>query len=92
MSSYTIVIEQGKRNYSAFSPDVPGCIATGGTIDEALSTMRDALHEHLAALVADGEPLPEPRAVEEHFAEDPDLRELTIAHIPVAQVAPLALA
>lgn len=40
---YLVIIEKGVRNYSAFSPDVPGCIATGKTVEETIDSIRDAL-------------------------------------------------
>jgi predicted RNase H-like HicB family nuclease len=58
---YLILVEGGPpSNYSAWSPDVPGCVATGGTIDECVSEMREALAGHLEVTRAKGEPLPQP--------------------------------
>ena len=58
---YLILIEGGPpSNYSAWSPDVPGCVATGATVEEVEREMRGALALHLEGLHADGEPLPEP--------------------------------
>lgn len=57
---YLIVIENAGSNYSAYSPDVPGCISTGATIEECSQNMRDALEFHLDGLREDGEPIPEP--------------------------------
>jgi predicted RNase H-like HicB family nuclease len=58
---YLILIEGGPpSNYSAWSPDVPGCAATGDTVDEVEREMRDAIAFHLEGLEADGLPLPEP--------------------------------
>jgi predicted RNase H-like HicB family nuclease len=88
METYLIVIERGKNNCSAFSPDVPGCITVGDTMEETLDNMRDALRTHL-----DGEEsIPEPRGLENHLADDSDLRDpgLIFASIPVADVSPLA--
>jgi len=59
---YLVVIEKSPRNYSAYSPDVPGCIATGHTLDEATSNMREALEGHLEVMADHGEPAPEPTA------------------------------
>lgn len=58
---YLILIEGGSpSNYSAWSPDVPGCVATGRTIDECVREMREALVGHLAVTGEHGEPVPEP--------------------------------
>lgn len=58
--SYAVVIERAGDNYSAFSPDVPGCIATGVTVEETTRMFGEALAFHLRALQADGDPIPEP--------------------------------
>jgi predicted RNase H-like HicB family nuclease len=60
---YLIVIEQTATGYSAYSPDVPGCVATGNTRLEVEREMRDAISFHLDGLKADGVPLPESRTV-----------------------------
>jgi predicted RNase H-like HicB family nuclease len=58
---YLVLIEGGPpSNYSAWSPDVPGCVATGATLEEVEREMRAAIALHLEGLVEDGEPLPEP--------------------------------
>ena len=57
---YAIVIEKGERNYSAYVPDLPGCVATGKTVDEAKSEIRDAIALHLEGMREDGEPIPLP--------------------------------
>ena len=55
---YTIVIEKAGANYSAYSPDLPGCIATGDTIAEADAEMRQAIRFHIDGLREDGLPAP----------------------------------
>jgi predicted RNase H-like HicB family nuclease len=60
MPRYPIVIEKGDRNYSAYAPDVPGCVAVGSTVDETKQHMADALTFHFESLRLDGEPIPEP--------------------------------
>jgi predicted RNase H-like HicB family nuclease len=58
---YLILIEGGPpSNYSAWSPDVPGCVATGDTLEEVEREMRAAIALHLEGLAEDGEPIPEP--------------------------------
>ncbi len=58
---YLILIEGGPpSNYSAWSPDLPGCVATGGTLEETEREMRSAIAFHLEGLVADVETVPEP--------------------------------
>jgi predicted RNase H-like HicB family nuclease len=58
---YLILIEGGARsNYSAWSPDLPGCVATGDTVEETEREMREAIAFHLEGLAEDGVPIPEP--------------------------------
>ena len=59
---YLIVIEQTATGYSAYSPDVPGCVATGGTRDEVEREMRGAIAFHLDGLKEEGMDIPEPHA------------------------------
>jgi len=55
---YAIVIEKAENNYSAYVPDLPGCIATGATAVEAERLIREAIELHLAGLREDGLPIP----------------------------------
>lgn len=57
---YAIVIESAENNYSAYVPDLPGCVATGTTIEEAEAQIREAIEFHLEGLREDGLPLPPP--------------------------------
>ena len=57
---YAMIIEQGERNYSAYLPDLPGCIATGKTIDELKQRMSEAIELHLRGMREDGLPYPNP--------------------------------
>jgi len=58
---YLVLIEGGPpSNYSAWSPDLLGCVATGETLEEVEARMREAIAFHLEGMAADGEPLPEP--------------------------------
>jgi len=62
MNRYLIILEATATGYSAYSPDVPGCIATGRTREEVEREMRDALEFHLEGLRLAGEPIPAPRS------------------------------
>ena len=55
---YAVVIEKATDNYSAYVPDLPGCIATGSTVTETESLIREAIEFHLEGLKADGLPIP----------------------------------
>ena len=57
---YPIVIEKAEKNYAAYSPDVPGCVATGETIDEVKQQFAEALEFHFEGLKEDNEPIPQP--------------------------------
>ena len=59
---YTVVIEQTENGYSAYAPDVPGCVAAGDTVIEVEDLIREALVFHIESLREHGEPVPEPRA------------------------------
>lgn len=60
MKKYLIVIEETATGYSAYSPDLPGCISTGATHEEVEKNMTEAIAFHLDGLRQDGEPVPEP--------------------------------
>lgn len=57
---YAIVIEQAAANFSAYVPDLPGCVATGNTIEEVEEQIREAIAFHLEGLCEDGAPVPPP--------------------------------
>lgn len=60
---YAVVIEKGERNYSAYVPDLPGCVATGETLEEVRQHIRTAVDFHIEGLKEDGIPVPEPTSV-----------------------------
>jgi predicted RNase H-like HicB family nuclease len=64
---YAIVIEQARDNFSAYVPDLPGCIATGTTIEEVEAQMREAIEFHLDGLREDGVPIPQPSSRVEYI-------------------------
>lgn len=57
---YAIVIEQAENNYSAYVPDLPGCVASGTTLAEVESQIREAIEFHIEGMREDGEPIPPP--------------------------------
>jgi predicted RNase H-like HicB family nuclease len=57
---YTVIYESGKRNWSAYVPDLPGCIATGKTRKQVERLMREAIQFHIAGMKARGQKVPEP--------------------------------
>lgn len=67
MSRFLIIIEKGDANYSAYAPDLPGCIATGQTLEEIEENMRQAIRMHLEGILEDREPLPVPQTTAEYL-------------------------
>lgn len=57
---YAIVIEKAENNYAAYVPDLPGCVATGDTVEETELEIREAIEFHIRGLREDGLPIPEP--------------------------------
>ena len=60
---YFVIYEKTATGFSAYAPDLPGCVATGSTMDEIKTTMREAIEFHLEGLHEDGLPIPEPTTV-----------------------------
>jgi predicted RNase H-like HicB family nuclease len=57
---FLIIIEKAEHNYSAYVPDLPGCVTTGKTIDEIKQNMQEAIDFHLRGMIEDQEPIPMP--------------------------------
>ncbi|MDH5468721.1 MAG: type II toxin-antitoxin system HicB family antitoxin [Candidatus Aminicenantes bacterium] len=64
---YPVIIEKADGNYSAYSPDLPGCVSTGATIEETLSRMREAIQFHIEGLKKEGLAVPEPSTKVEYI-------------------------
>jgi len=63
---YAIVIEKTEGNYSAYVPDLPGCVATGSTVAKVEQEIRDAIRFHVDGLTTDGLPVPAPTSIAEY--------------------------
>jgi predicted RNase H-like HicB family nuclease len=63
---YAIVIEKAEGNYSAYVPDLPGCVATGETVAETEREIRDAIRFHIEGLKADGLEVPEATSIADY--------------------------
>jgi predicted RNase H-like HicB family nuclease len=63
---YAVVIEKAAGNFSAYVPDLPGCVATGDTIAEVESEIREAIRFHIDGLEEDGLPIPQPTSRAEY--------------------------
>ena len=66
MAHYLTIIERANANFSAYSPDLPGCIATGKTQEEVARNMHDAIEMHLQGLREDNLPIPQPSVVADY--------------------------
>jgi len=64
---YAIVVEKAGNNYSAYVPDLPGCVATGLTVEETEREMREAIEFHIEGLIEDGLPIPQPASIVEYL-------------------------
>lgn len=69
MTGYAIIIEGEDDSFSAYAPELPGCIATGKSISEVEKLMREAIEFHLEGMQMDGEPIPPPTTVATAIAE-----------------------
>jgi predicted RNase H-like HicB family nuclease len=63
---FLVVVEDAGANFSAYSPDLPGCVATGSTRDEAEQNMAEAIRVHLEGLKEDGLPIPSSTATADY--------------------------
>ena len=57
---YAVVIERGERNYSAYVPDLPGCVPVGDTLEDVKAQIHEAIAFHLQRMREDGTPIPPP--------------------------------
>jgi len=64
---YAVVIERADSNYSAYVPDLPGCVATGSTIEEAEAEIREAIKFHIEGMKEDGLTIPTPSSAVEYI-------------------------
>jgi len=66
MHRFLVVIEKANGNYSAYSPDLPGCVATGATREEVEKSMHEAIEMHVKGLLEDKLPIPESQSFAEY--------------------------
>ena len=77
MYRFLVVIEKANNNYSAYSPDLPGCVATGATHEDAEKNMYEAIEMHIQGLIEDESPIPESKSFAEYVvvAEKSSMRQ-----------------
>jgi predicted RNase H-like HicB family nuclease len=63
---YAVVIEKGEKNFSAYVPDLPGCVSVGDTLEEVKLEIREAIEFHLEGMREDGSPIPTPSSLAEY--------------------------
>ena len=67
MHRFLVVIEKANGNFSAYSPDLPGCVATGKTRDDAEKNMYEAIKMHIKGLLEDRKPVPKTHTFSEYM-------------------------
>jgi len=68
MKQYTAVYERAGSNYSAYVPDLPGCVACGDTLEETQKLIKEAIRLYIEALREDGKPVPKPTTIARQVA------------------------
>ena len=88
MDKYLIVLEKSSTGFSAYSPDVWGCITTGETLEETRSNMQSALSFHIQAIAKDEELIPQPRGIQSYLEalENSEGEEFFLTYINVQSV------
>ena len=66
MHRFLIVVEKANGNYSAYAPDLPGCVATGETLEEAEKNMYEAIEMHIQGMIEDNSAIPESSSLAEY--------------------------
>jgi predicted RNase H-like HicB family nuclease len=91
-TKFLVVIEKGKNNYSAYSPDVSGCAATGKTVEETLTNIKEALEFHLEGVSENGEPMPTPKNLNYYIENTDEISsEDILTHIDVTISEPVLI-
>ena len=65
---YAVIYEKSANGYSAYVPDLPGCVAAGATMEETAGLIRGAMALHLETMREDGDPIPEPTTLAEQVS------------------------
>jgi predicted RNase H-like HicB family nuclease len=79
---YLVVIEKGENNYSAYSPDIAGCVATGKSVEETLGNIKEALEFHLEGMLQNGENLPSPKGLSFYLSQTKEIsNEDILTHV-----------
>jgi len=85
---YAVVIEKAAKNYSAYVPDLPGCIATGKTVQETLDHLRSAMQMHVDGMREDGDTIPDPATLVD-YVDLPIASSVKRPHLKTTAPAPI---
>lgn len=90
-TKFLVVIEKGASNFSAYSPDLPGCIAAGKTVEDTLEAMRSAVDFHLEGILENGDDLPTPKSLFNYVHETDEISPddiLTSVEVELPRLVP----
>jgi len=83
-AKFLVIIENGENNYSAYSPNVPGCAATDESVESTLEHIRDALEFHFEGMLQNGEEIPEPKSLSYYLQQPGEISSDDIrAHLDI---------
>ena len=85
MNKFLVLFEKSSTGYGAYAPDLPGCVATGRTLEETRGRMAKAMEMHVSAMREDGEPIPTPGGPESYrkVMKDLDVNRYVLGHVQV---------
>ena len=89
-TKFLVIIEKGSNNFSAYAPDLPGCIATGKTVEKTVAEMISAIEFHVEGMVENGEDMPRPRSLNSYLLETDEISAndiLTSVEIEIPELA-----
>jgi predicted RNase H-like HicB family nuclease len=89
MEKYLVVVESGPRNYSAYSPDVLGCVSTGKTVEKTVASYKEALAFHFEGMAEDGDELPTPKGLQ-HWLNEGEISDSDILAFVEVEMPALA--
>lgn len=90
-TKFLVIIEKGSSNFSAYTPDLPGCIATGKTVEKTVAEMSLAIEFHVEGMIENGEELPKPRSINSYLLETDEISANDILTSVEVEMPALAL-
>lgn len=94
MDKYLIILEKSETGFSAYSPDVLGCIATGENLEETRANMQSAIAFHIREMIKDSEQVPQPRGIESYLMalDSSEGEDFFLTYVDIQTVIPNLLA